>query len=33
VVCGIDEAVMATRVAFAAIRSAQERRLVRLEEV
>jgi predicted dehydrogenase len=33
VVCGIDDAVMATRVAFAAIRAARERRTVRLEEV
>ena len=33
VVCGIDEAVMATRVAFAAITSAHERRVVALEEV
>ena len=33
VVCGIDDTVMATRVAFAAIRSAQERRIVALSEV
>jgi predicted dehydrogenase len=33
VVCGIDDAVMATRVAFAAIRAAREHRTVRLEEV
>jgi len=33
VVCGIDDAVLATRVAFAAVRSAQERRYVALEEV
>jgi len=32
VVCGVDDAVMATRVAFAAIRSARERRLVTLDE-
>lgn len=32
-VCGIDDAVMATRVAFAAIRSARERRIVALSEV
>ena len=32
-VCGVDEAVRATRVAFAAIMSAHERRIVRLEEV
>jgi predicted dehydrogenase len=32
-VCGVDDAVMATRVAFAAIRSAQERRIVALEEI
>lgn len=33
VVCGIEETVLATRVAFAAIRSARERRLVALAEV
>jgi predicted dehydrogenase len=33
VVCGIDDAVLATRVAFAAIRSVHERRLVRMAEV
>jgi predicted dehydrogenase len=33
VVCGVDDAVMATRVAFAAIKSAQEHRIVRMEEV
>ena len=33
VVCSVDDAVLATRVAFAAIRSAQERRTVRLDEV
>lgn len=33
VVCSVDDAVMATRVAFAAIRSANEGRKVRLEEV
>ncbi|MCF7837369.1 MAG: Gfo/Idh/MocA family oxidoreductase [Candidatus Marinimicrobia bacterium] len=32
-VCGIDEAVAATEVAFAAIRSAQEKRAVRIEEL
>lgn len=32
-VCDVDSAVMATRVAFAAIRSAKERRIVTLEEV
>ena len=32
-VCGLDDAVMATRVAFAAIRSAQEHRIVKLDEV
>lgn len=32
-VCGIDDAVLATRVAFAAIRSDMERRVVKLEEV
>jgi predicted dehydrogenase len=33
VVCGVDDAVLATRVAFAAIRSAKEGRKVGLEEV
>ncbi|MEA3365604.1 MAG: hypothetical protein U9Q79_08185, partial [Candidatus Hydrogenedentes bacterium] len=33
VVCGIDDAVLATRVAFAAIRSDMERRVVKLEEI
>ncbi len=33
VVCGVDDAVMATRVAFAAIKSAKEGRIVRMEEV
>jgi len=33
VVCGVDDAVMATRVAFAAIRSAKEERLVKICEV
>lgn len=33
VVCGVDDAVLATRVAFAAIRSAREGRKVALEEV
>jgi predicted dehydrogenase len=32
-VCGLDEAVSATRVAFAAIKSAAERRIVRLDEL
>ena len=32
-VCGVDDAVMATRVAFAAIKSARENRTVRLDEV
>ncbi len=32
-VCGIEESVMASRVAFAAIKSAQEHRNVRLEEI
>ncbi len=32
-VCGIDDAVTATRVAFAAIKSAREGRLVRIEEI
>ena len=33
VVCGVDDAVRATRVAFAAIRSTHERRIVKLEEL
>ena len=33
VVCSVDEAALATRVAFAALRSAKEGRVVRLEEV
>ncbi len=33
VVCGVDDAVLATRVAFAAIRSNSERRVVKLEEI
>lgn len=33
VVCGVDDAVMATRVAFAAIKSAAEKRIVKLEEI
>ncbi len=33
VVCGVDDAVMATRVAFAAIKSAKENRMVKLSEV
>jgi myo-inositol 2-dehydrogenase / D-chiro-inositol 1-dehydrogenase len=33
VVCGIDDAVLASRVSFAAIRSARERRLVSLSEI
>jgi predicted dehydrogenase len=32
-VCGVDDSVMATRVAFAAIRSAHERRTVSLREI
>lgn len=32
-VCGVDDAVTATRIAFAAIRSAHERRIVALEEI
>jgi hypothetical protein len=32
-VCGIDDAVRATEVAFAAIRSVQERRAVKLSEL
>ncbi|NLW87533.1 MAG: Gfo/Idh/MocA family oxidoreductase [Planctomycetes bacterium] len=33
VVCGVDDAVMATRVAFAAIKSAKENRPVAIEEI
>ena len=33
VVCSVDDAILATRVAFAAVRSAQERRIVKLNEV
>jgi myo-inositol 2-dehydrogenase / D-chiro-inositol 1-dehydrogenase len=33
VVCGVDDAVRATRVSFAALRSAEEKRVVRLDEV
>ncbi len=33
VVCGIDEAVLATRVAFAAIKAAKEKRIVQMSEV
>jgi len=33
VVCGVDDSVMATRVAFAAIRSAREKRMVSLSEI
>lgn len=33
VVCGIDDAIMATRVAFAAVKSAEERRAVKLSEI
>lgn len=32
-VCGVDDAVRASQVAFAAIKSAQEKRIVRVEEV
>ena len=32
-VCGVDDAVLATRVAFAAIRSAREKRPVRMAEI
>ncbi len=32
-VCGIDDAVLATRVAFAAVKSAREKRTVKMEEV
>lgn len=32
-VCGVDDAIMATRVAFAAVRSAHEGRIVSLDEV
>ena len=33
VVCGIDSAVLATRVAFAAIKSTKENRIVKMEEI
>jgi predicted dehydrogenase len=33
VVCGVDDSVLATRVAFAAIRSAREKRIVPLSEI
>jgi predicted dehydrogenase len=33
IVCGVDDAVMATRVAFAAIKSAKEGRIVKVEEI
>ena len=33
VVCGVDDAVKATRIAFAAIKSAKEARIVKLEEI
>jgi len=33
VVCGVDDALLATRVAFAAVKSVRERRIVRLEEI
>jgi len=33
VVCGVDDAVMATRVAFAAILAAERKSAVRLDEV
>ena len=32
-VCGVDSSVLATRVAFAAIKSSHERRVVKLEEI
>lgn len=32
-VCGVDDAVLATRVAFAAIKSAAEGRIVKMEEI
>jgi predicted dehydrogenase len=32
-VCGVNDAVMATRVAFAAVKSAKERRAIRMSEV
>lgn len=33
VVCGVDDSVRATRVAFAAIKSAEEKRIVKMDEV
>lgn len=32
-VCGVDDAILATRVAFAAIKSVEEHRIVRLAEL
>jgi hypothetical protein len=32
-VCGVDSAVMATRIAFAAVKSAAEGRIVKIEEI
>ena len=32
-VCGVDSAVMATRIAFAAVKSAAEKRIVKIEEI
>ena len=32
-VCGVEDAVLATRIAFAAVRSVKERRIVRMEEI
>ena len=32
-VCGVDDAIRATRIAFAAIKSANERRVVKIAEV
>ena len=33
VVCGVDSSVMATRIAFAAIKSAAEGRIVKISEI
>jgi predicted dehydrogenase len=32
-VCGVDDAVMATRVAFAAVKSAKENRVIKLSDI
>jgi predicted dehydrogenase len=32
-VCGVDDAVLATKAAFAAVKSAKEHRIVKIEEI